>query len=441
MTRKWDEAAMIARGDWIFFAIVSALAPFFLFPSQGKTWIFFVIPVAWAIRAVVGQRIIERTLIDLPIIVLIVEAFITCIMVTGIERSIPIRSYLTTTRFDYASSLSKVAGLVFGIIVYFAIAGLLRQEKLIIPAITAFIGGGFLFSILGLLGMFTFKVKYLTILEKIKDRFPQINFNLPGAEERFQPNAVGGTLLFVIPLVVTMGILSYNRSKDIRNSRKVRIITIASATLLLFMLFVVLLTQSRGTWTALILSSIIVAIIARRKPKFRIATAILGAIALVGTGFGYFLLLGKQNLYLGGPEVIGSFSGRGRMWIIGIKTILKHPWTGIGMNQIRFLPEVGYHTSHVHNHLIHTGAEMGIPGLIAYLGILFGLAFMIYHTWKKSKRPALRAAALGLGWGQLAHFIFGMNDSMPLGSKTSIFFWISAALISAIYYRATSEEH
>jgi putative inorganic carbon (HCO3(-)) transporter len=423
MTRKWNDAAMTARGDWVFCAIVSALAPFFLFPSAGKTWIFVIIPLAWAIRIALGQRVIERTPIDLPIVVLIAEVFATCIMVADINRSLP-----------------KVAGLVFGIIFYFAIVALLRQEKLIIAGIAVYIGGGFLFSILGLLGMFTFTVKYLAILESIKDRLPHINFNLPGAEDGFHPNAVGGTLLLVIPLVVTMGLLGYKPGEDGRKSRKMRIITFASATVLLFMLFVVLLTQSRGTWTALILGSIIVAAVTTRKAKFKVAIALAGAIALVGIGFGYVLLLGKQNLYLGGPEVISSFSGRGQMWAIGIKTILKHPWTGIGMNQIRFLPEVGYGTSHVHNHLIHTGAEMGIPGLIAYLGILFGMAVMVYQIWKRAKMPALRAAAVGLGWGQLAHFIFGMNDSIALGSKTSIFFWLSAALISAIYFRETRDK-
>lgn len=423
MTGKWNDAGMIARGDWAFFAMISAMAPFFLFPSPGKTWIFLFIPLAWAIRAALGQRIIERTLIDLPIVVLIAEALATCIMVTDIGRSLP-----------------KVAGLVYGIIFYFVVVALLRQEKLIIPAIAAYLGGGFLFSILGLMGMFTFKVKYLTILEKVKDRLPHINFNLPGAEEGFHPNAVGGTLLLVIPLVVTMGFLGYRRDKEGQGSRNAKIMAFASAAVLLFMLFVVLLTQSRGAWVALIFSTIIVAVVTVRKAKSKVASALVGTISFIILGFGYVLLLGKQNLYLGGPQVIGSFSSRGQMWIIGIRTILKRPWTGIGMNQIRYLPEVGYQTSHVHNQLIHTGAEMGIPGLIAYLGILFGMAVMVYQTWKRSKKPALRAAALGLGWGQLAHFIFGMNDSIALGSKTSIFFWISAALISAIYYRATSEE-
>ncbi|TET70287.1 MAG: hypothetical protein E3J56_08305 [Candidatus Aminicenantes bacterium] len=42
-------------------------------------------------------------------------------------------------------------------------------------------------------------------------------------------------------------------------------------------------------------------------------------------------------------------------------------------------------------------------------------------------------AALGLGCGQMAHFIFGMADSIPLGAKVGIFFWFSLGLIAAMY--------
>jgi len=45
----------------------------------------------------------------------------------------------------------------------------------------------------------------------------------------------------------------------------------------------------------------------------------------------------------------------------------------------------------------------------------------------------MRTAALGLGCSQLAHFIFGMGDSIPLGAKVGIFFWFSLGLITAIY--------
>jgi O-antigen/teichoic acid export membrane protein len=38
-----------------------------------------------------------------------------------------------------------------------------------------------------------------------------------------------------------------------------------------------------------------------------------------------------------------------------------------------------------------------------------------------------------LGAGQLAHFLFGMGDSIPLGAKPGVLFWISLALIAGIY--------
>jgi hypothetical protein len=42
-------------------------------------------------------------------------------------------------------------------------------------------------------------------------------------------------------------------------------------------------------------------------------------------------------------------------------------------------------------------------------------------------------AVLGLGWGQVAHLIFGIGDSVPLGARPGIVFWVSLAMITAIY--------
>jgi len=38
-------------------------------------------------------------------------------------------------------------------------------------------------------------------------------------------------------------------------------------------------------------------------------------------------------------------------------------------------------------------------------------------------------------WGQakLAFLIFGMGDTIPLGGKNGVFFWVSLALIAAMY--------
>jgi len=46
---------------------------------------------------------------------------------------------------------------------------------------------------------------------------------------------------------------------------------------------------------------------------------------------------------------------------------------------------------------------------------------------------AVAAAARGLGAGQLAFFIFGPGDAVPLGAKPGILFWISLATIASLY--------
>jgi putative inorganic carbon (HCO3(-)) transporter len=151
--------------------------------------------------------------------------------------------------------------------------------------------------------------------------------------------------------------------------------------------------------------------------------------------------LGLNKIPLSAGEAKIKILNRMQLWNLAINTIKEHPIFGIGMNYIRKNPQVRYEQAHVHNHFLHTAAELGIPGLIAYLAILIGVGFMCFEIWRKSKVVWIKMAALGLGCGQLAHFIFGMADSIPLGAKVGIFFWFSLALIAAMYnYMLKSNE-
>jgi len=58
---------------------------------------------------------------------------------------------------------------------------------------------------------------------------------------------------------------------------------------------------------------------------------------------------------------------------------------------------------------------------------------MCYEVWRKSNVEWMRTSALGLGCGQLAHFLWGIWDSIPLGAKLGIVFWVSLGLITAMY--------
>jgi O-antigen ligase len=118
---------------------------------------------------------------------------------------------------------------------------------------------------------------------------------------------------------------------------------------------------------------------------------------------------------------------------IGIGIVQQHPIFGIGMNHVRQLPSIGYGYAHLHNHFLHTAAELGIPGFIGLASLLIGALSMCHRIWKRSKTPWMRTASRGLAAGQLAHMFFGLVDSVPLGAKVGIFFWFSLALITAMH--------
>lgn len=395
--------------DWAQFILIGLLAPFFLFPSIKYSWIFLLVPAIWILRWIIKRNFIERTTLDWPILLLSFQVFVSCLIVP-----------------DVAFSLPKIAGVLFGIAFFYSVTALLNTKKLIRAGIIIFLGGGLALSVIGILGMIRLSTKYLDKLFKIATLIPKINFNLPGAEKGFHHNALGGTLIFIIPLYLILIFSYFRRKKQNYLINKNRLFYIFLFSGLSIIIGVLILTQSRSSWIGLLLSCLI---FLSPVPKGKKWGIILISLFVAG----YLLLLGFDKIPLGAKEVKGSMTFRMELWRVATETINEYPASGIGMNQIRQLPSVGYERSHVHNHLLHTAAEIGIPGLIAYMAILIGAGFMCFKIWRESNTGWMRMTALGLGCGQLAHFIFGSVDSIPLGAKVGIFFWISLGLINAIY--------
>jgi len=395
--------------DWIQFILIGLLAPFFLFPSMKYIWILFIVPLIWIWRRVAKNNYFERTILDWAIFILAIQVFATCLTVP-----------------DLAFSLPKIAGVLFGIAFFYSVTTLLKTEKLLRAGIILFLGGGVVLSFISILGMIRSNVKYLDLLYKISRPIPKINFNLPGAEKGFHPNAVGGTLILLIPLYIILIFLYLRRKKQNCLIYKNSLFLIFLFLGLLVTSAVLLLTQSRGSWIGLFLSCFILLVAGGRRKK-------LGLLLIIFFLAVFLILLGVGRVSLSAKEAKEKILSRMELWNLAVETIAKHPGFGVGMNRIRKIPQFGYEQAHVHNHLLHTAAELGIPGLLAYLAILIGAGFMCFDIWRKSNVGWMKMTALGLGCGQLAHFIFGMADSIPLGAKVGIFFWFSLALIAAMY--------
>lgn len=405
---------LVRRFDWVQLTVLVLLSPLFLFPREQWAWIFAIVPLLMVVRRIVNKKFIEQTIIDIPLLVILVMVFIT-----------------TVWKANPLHGLSKIAGLLLGVGLFYAVTAVLKTEKLIKLATILFLCGGVLFSFLGVLGMFTFKVKYLTLLMKLKEWLPRIHFNLPGAEEGFHPNAVGGTLVLIIPLFMIL-LFTYLWKKARDNS----LITNHVQCFLLLMglavtVGVLLLTQSRGAWLGLLLACVMVFFLFLLKKKVFLIVFLVGILL-----FAFVIapsLLENDQVKLTTRQAEGTLFFRIQLWNVVLPMIHENPLMGIGLNEFRYHYEVKRELSHPHNKLLLLAVELGLPGLIAYLALLGCVGVAVVRVWKKPGNNWLSLAALGLGCGQLAHFIFEMTDAVPLGAKVNIFFWLSLALVMAIY--------
>ena len=399
--------------DWVQFCLVVLLAPLFLFPSMKTIWIIGIVPIVWAFRWMKRKEPFERTILDLAIGVLAVAVFVTCLIVPDISFSLP-----------------KIAGVLFGLFWFYSAVALLKREMLMKWGIVALLGAGLVLGVGGSFDMI--KGAEFPSIGKVLKIVPEIKLKLPGAEQGINPNPLAGTLILVIPLSLILIFSCFSKNKEDRFTRNKLLsifVFIFLAVSLAVLCSVLFLTQSVGSWFAVMISGLVLIFPGKWK-RWGLVLAFL----LMG-----FVILSRPERILVKGNAVKDYIAEKKIgvrepfWMAGIKTIKEYPLSGIGMNRIRLLPSVGYESSHVHNQLIHTAAELGIPALVAYLAILIGAGWMCYKVWLQSGVGWMRAAALGLGAGQMAHFVFGMGDSIPLGAKPGVFFWFSLALITAMF--------
>jgi putative inorganic carbon (HCO3(-)) transporter len=431
--------------NWLEAALLAALAPLFVFPAVDRVWPFLVFPLLWVARwwveerrklggeaglrgGEMGVRGWAGTPLDAAIMVLALQLLVSSVAAGDCEAMLP-----------------KIAGILYGILVYFALVRLVTTDRLAGAGLGVFVAGGTALAALGLTGMFVSKEpNFREIVTFLFKKVPQRNWAFEGAEAGLNPNAVAGVMLLFVPLCLVLAFAWTKRRRPGREGAEettVRgkafaapagtAVAIVCGALSIFFLIVLFLTQTVASWVALVAGVWLVLPKGRARVIGAFPAALFFAAVLV------FLPMTdkKATAQRGQPFWKQKIEARYPFWDVGIDAVREKPLTGVGVNLLRQRPELGYEHAHAHNLMLHTAAEMGIPGLIAYLAILGGAGYMCRETWRKASAVWMRAAARGLGAGQAAHFIFGWGDAIPLGAKPGIFFWVSLALIAALYER------
>jgi putative inorganic carbon (HCO3(-)) transporter len=414
-------SAVIASAE---LPVVLAIAPALIFPTPKRLVVLLAVPIVWGCARAATGRLVPRTPLNSALWLLLVMVGVSV--------------YVTP---DVQASLGKVSGVLLGVLLFWATARWLQTVPRLKLAIVMFLGAALVLAAVGILGtpapkkyaIFSAAVSHLSVIG-VRSRPEDLVINgVPGALQGFNPNPLSGCLILFIPLQVLL--LARGGHRWLATSSVARVVLVLfQVACLIVTAGTVLLMQSRGAWAAFAVATLAVPLWATRSRRLSGAVAVIGLGLALAFGPRVWQLVQRPSA----PPAIGSaVLMRLELWSKALMCIRDFPLTGMGMNIFRTrMPElypvfVNPHdqdVAHAHNNLLQEALDVGIPGLVAYVGIWIGVVTVLVRVYRHGAEAIHRTIALGLLTGLSAHFAFGMIDAIPLGSKAGVVFWLALAL-------------
>jgi putative inorganic carbon (HCO3(-)) transporter len=428
-------------GPWGWLPAILLIPPLLLI-GPGTSWLLVLVPLVLLVQAWAGAktsiRPVGKTWVlsggILPLTALNPALLLLALMLLASLWASP----------DLALSLSKIAGLLLGFTLFFTVVRYTPAQGSWNAAFVGFIGLGVGVALLGLVGTQWFTAK-LTGLNALTAHLPRWVGGLPGAEAGIHPNILAGALLWLLPPVV-FGAIALVRdpgwfiSPNATLRRRAWLVRVGTMAYLAAALTAVLL---------------ILAQLPLRVRQLLLVACLLGLVAGLWWAYRYdgagqlAGLLDSLPVNDGAVSTV-SLVGRLEIWSRAQWAIRDAPVTGLGMDVFRvalpmLYPLLSYNPSipvtHAHNELLQAALDLGLPGLVAFLGLNLGAFAMLSRLLRET--GVARLLALGLGGGLLAHFLFGLTDATALGGRPGVIFWILLGLIASLYrqvaYPSSSE--
>ena len=145
-------------------------------------------------------------------------------------------------------------------------------------------------------------------------------------------------------------------------------------------------------------------------------------------------------------DALGGWASRQEVWSRAIYMIQDFPYTGGGLGTFGKVVPVMYPyflagpdaaIPHAHNLFLQVAADLGLPGLVAFVGLFSGAlmaAWKAYRAYGARKEVGPQSLALGLLVSLLIMGIHGLTDSVTWGpARPSIIPWCIMGLTMALY--------
>ena len=341
-------------------------------------------------------------------------------------------------------TLPKLSGLVLGMLFLRAVLLTATTAARVWSVAWIYMLTGFGTVVAGLLvspdaGRYASYVKY-EALWSISSAIPRLVGGLPGAEQGVNPNALGGTTLFFLPVLGALawhylGAAKSAEAYDGGGRRAARLKGVGCTIAVLVIGVILILSESRAAWVAVAVAGPL-AVAAQSRSR---------ALYLLGGGA---VTLGLLGWMWWSPANTLRALGFGRLtaWSIAIEAIREHPISGVGLGAFRGLapalqvnvPEPILPLPHAHNVFLQAALDVGLPGLAAYLALLGAATYMTWQVLRHDEDREERALCLGLWAGLVAIHVFGLVDAIALGAKVGIFLWWNLGVIAALHHVAAA---
>jgi O-antigen ligase len=436
----------ISRWELLYLLI---LAPLWVLPEPWTLLPFLGLPLFWWGHMMLRGHFFPPSRLNVPLLLL---------------AAFTLMSVFATP--DLAQSAGKVMGVVLGISLYYAVirfAGEANNWKLLeniiqpgnvfIWLILGFLAVGSAAAAAGLLGANWFS-KY-PLITRITDQIPRVIPPLPGSDNGFQPNAVSGTLTFFTPLAFTLTWhvlrpraqpIFPGRSRLFNRSMKFLLLGLTALQAAWWAL-----AQTRGAWLGLA-SSLVFLLILSWKPEWKTSAWLLTLLPVLMVYVYWFRAEAFQQLGLDlgslrGENLSTTLQYRFQVWGWAGQVLQDFPLIGLGYDMFRELAPEYYGgrdlriIAHAHNTWLDVGVTLGYGGLMAYISLWVVHLSSLWKTWNKRTDSLLGETALGLLAGWVAYFVFGLADTIPLGSKFGLAIFLALAVGQVVVKRGSVYEN
>jgi O-antigen ligase len=272
------------------------------------------------------------------------------------------------------------------------------------------------------------------LLKPITDALPDIT-NFPGSVKGFNVNEIAGAIAWLMPFAGGIAIFDWRENN--RGARR-NLATVAFLALWLALF----LGQSRMAIFGVVFAMGILITFLVPRGRWQVLSYLI-LVAFTALEIVLFIGIFSPDTNLESRDE-NSFQTRIEMWQRAVEIIVDYPLTGVGMNRYRLrevrnrYPVEGYEDRvlpHTHNEVLQVGTDMGVPGIILYVGLhILGL-WMLVRIWRTSaQRSEGRMMAVALAGCFVAHTVFGLADAITLWDRFIFVFWWLVGMVGAQYY-------